>query len=364
MAQPDPDPAHERARQAALDSYQLCVAAGGEAFDEIVRLVTRVCDTPAATMTLIDRERQWFKAAMGVDCRSTPRRLSICDHTIRSTHPLVIEDVARDPRFTGLPVRIGGRPVRFYAGIPVRGHGGHALGTLCALDVRPRVLSDEQMDSLQILARQTEHLLQLRWYGLEQRRLAEERARTLRKAEVAHQYLQQEMEQLAESARLDPLTGLLNRAALRQLRGDPVALARLDAGPYCLIVVDIDHFKQINDTHGHLEGDRALQAVGEIVEASVRHDDVAVRFGGEEFLLVLPETRLDAAVEVAERIRQAVGSLELAFPVTVSAGVASGDPARSRPEAVFEEADRALYAAKEAGRDRVVAAGEASGPRD
>lgn len=354
--QPEPPTEHERARQAALDSYQLSGTGAEQAFDDIVRLVTRLCDTPASTMALIDRDRQWFKAGIGVDCDSTPRRLSICDYTIRSPDPLVIEDVAKDPRFTGLPVQIGGRPVRFYAGMPVLGHDGHALGTLCAMDVRPRVLSDIQLDSLRALARQTEHLLELRWFGLEQRRLADARAHTLQKAEVAHQYLQQEMAQLAETARLDPLTGLLNRVALQQLRGDPVALARLDAGPYCLVVLDIDRFKQINDTRGHLEGDRALRAVAKVVEASVRHDDVAVRFGGEEFLLILPETTHGAAVEVAERIRTGVARLQLGFPVTVSAGIAAGDPACDTPEAVFKAADYALYQAKAAGRDRVVVA--------
>lgn len=353
----DPTRAHELTRQAVLDSYRLSDTGAEQAFDEIVRLVVRLWAAPASTLSLIDRDRQWFKAGIGVDCESTPRRLSICDYTIRVASPTVIEDVAKDPRFADLPVRIGGEPVRFYAGVPVRGWGGHAIGTLCAMDVRPRVPDAEELDSLQILARQTERLLELRWFGLEQRRLADERARTLHQAEAAHQYLRQEMDQLLESARLDPLTGLLNRAALRQLRGDPAALARLDAGPYCLVVLDIDHFKQINDAHGHLEGDRALHAVGQVVETSVRSDDVAVRFGGEEFLLILPDTSVDAAVDVAERIRAAVANLELGFPLTVSAGVAAGNPALSVPEAVFEAADRALYQAKEAGRDRVVVAG-------
>src|SRR5699024_6573599 len=135
------------------------------------------------------------------------------------------------------------------------------------MDVRPRTLSDAQMDSLRILARQTEHLLELRWYGLQQRRIAGKHAWKLHKAEVAQRHLQQEMAELARSARLDPLTGLLNRAGLQELRGDAAALARLDAGPYCLLVLDIDHFKQINDTHGHREGDRALRAVADVVEA-------------------------------------------------------------------------------------------------
>jgi diguanylate cyclase (GGDEF)-like protein len=122
-----------------------------------------------------------------------------------------------------------------------------------------------------------------------------------------------------------------------------------------LAVLDIDHFKQINDRHGHLFGDRALCAVADAISRAVRSTDVAVRYGGEEFLVVLPNTRLDAASEIAERIRQQVKALPLPVPITVSVGIADGDASRDQPEAVFERADQALYRAKNSGRDRVIA---------
>ena len=120
------------------------------------------------------------------------------------------------------------------------------------------------------------------------------------------------------------------------------------------MLLDIDHFKQVNDRHGHLLGDNALRQAAAAVAAAIRADDVAVRFGGEEFLVVLPSTSLASAAEIAERIRQSVALLALPFTLTLSAGVAAGDPSRDLPEEVFQRADQALYRAKAGGRDRVV----------
>jgi len=125
--------------------------------------------------------------------------------------------------------------------------------------------------------------------------------------------------------------------------------------PYSLLLMDIDHFKLVNDRHGHLAGDDVLRSVAQCVLHTVRHGDVAVRFGGEEFLVYLPGTTLAEATEVAHRIREAVAHAPMTFPVTVSVGVAAGDPVRDRPEHTFDRADQALYRAKQGGRDRVVA---------
>jgi len=350
-----PDPADEARRQAALDRYDLFDTGAEQPFDDIARLASTLCDTPAAVVSLIDRDRQRFKARIGIGVSETPRSLAICDHAIRDPERvLVIPDIARDPRFSSLDLRLGDKPLRFYAGVPLRSPDGYGLGTVSVVDVRPRQLDPGQIEGLQILARQTEHLLELRCYAREQRRLVDERDAMLLALEASRADLQQRHDEIEYTARHDPLTGLLNRGALAKLRVDPQALARLNRGPYCVVVVDIDRFKQINDVHGHLLGDRALQAVAAAVAASIREGDVAVRFGGEEFLLILPGTRATGAVEVAERVRRKVVESGLPFRVTVSAGVAMGEPERDVPEQVFERADQALYRAKAGGRDRVV----------
>ena len=121
------------------------------------------------------------------------------------------------------------------------------------------------------------------------------------------------------------------------------------------MLLDIDHFKQVNDRHGHLLGDRALRAVADAVTASIRKGDVAVRYGGEEILVVLPDTDSPARPKSPSASASAVAATACRSDLTVSVGIAAGDPhARHGPKQVFERADQALYRAKAGGRDRVV----------
>jgi diguanylate cyclase (GGDEF)-like protein len=307
-------------------------------------------------VSLVDRDRQWFKASVGLGARQAPRSEAVCDVTIRDpSRVLVVGDLSRDPRFSHVDLHSGDARLRFYAGAPLLSADGQALGTVAVMDVRPRRLSAEQVDGLAALARQAARLLELRVALLEQQRLAAERDALARTMHDRQQDLQQRHDRMAHAATHDALTGLLNRTALEELRRGGDARQRLDAGAYVLAVLDIDNFKQVNDRHGHLLGDRALQAVAQAIESVVRQDDVAVRFGGEEFLLILPGTRLDGAMEVAERIRRAVEQVALPFALTVSIGLAPGNPELDDPEAVFARADQALYRAKAAGRNRIVA---------
>jgi diguanylate cyclase (GGDEF)-like protein len=345
----------EAARQAALAGYAVLDTAPEQAYEDIVKLATMLCATPAAMISLLDQDRQWFKARIGFPAPQTPRSMSLCEHAARMPGELLeVPDLAADPRFRDYPLKIEGRPARFYAGMPLETPAGIPLGAVCVMDVVPRRLDARQREGLAILARQTRQLLELRRYTREQRRTIDEQQALAQRLERARADLQQRHHELQQRADHDPLTGLLNRAALTQLRGSPQAMARLQAGPYVLMLVDVDHFKQVNDRHGHLLGDRALRAVGDAISASIRDGDVAARFGGEEFLVVLPGTRLPGAAEVAERIRAQVRQLALPFGLTVSVGLAAGEPELDDPEQVFDRADQALYRAKAAGRDRVV----------
>lgn len=165
--------------------------------------------------------------------------------------------------------------------------------------------------------------------------------------------------ELNRVARRDTLTGVGNRYALDE------AIARLlDQGDrvrpvrFALVLLDIDHFKAYNDEHGHLAGDAALGHLGQVLQAATRSHDLAFRYGGEEFLLLLPEIDLTGALAVAERVRVAVETPPTdSIPrLTISAGVALCDPADGRdPEPLLRRADAALYMAKRAGRNRVAA---------
>lgn len=158
---------------------------------------------------------------------------------------------------------------------------------------------------------------------------------------------------------LDPLTGLLNRSALDSRVEELELQARLTGAGVSLVLCDIDHFKHVNDTHGHERGDAVLKDVAYEVRKSLRSFELAYRIGGEEFLVILPGMDLDGAAEIAQRIRRNVA---LACPggidLTLSAGVACAAGADMTYEALFRSADAALFEAKREGRDRVVRASE------
>lgn len=161
------------------------------------------------------------------------------------------------------------------------------------------------------------------------------------------------LHQLDQEVETDPLTAVGNRRALARVFADLVK-NRQEASVLC---VDIDHFKKINDTHGHEMGDRVLQQLAERLTLATRGPDLVARSGGEEFVVVLPRTDQDEAAIVAERIRLAICEEpmrigELALQVTISVGVAAGAP----PEPLLARADQALYEAKRTGRNRVVCA--------
>jgi diguanylate cyclase (GGDEF)-like protein/PAS domain S-box-containing protein len=148
----------------------------------------------------------------------------------------------------------------------------------------------------------------------------------------------------------DSLTGLPNRRALEELLPREMAAARRSKSPFCVAIVDIDHFKVYNDTHGHLAGDEMLRACACAWDESLRGEDTIVRFGGEEFLVLLPGTRLEQATEIVERLR-----MRTAMEQTCSAGLACWDFVEDVDE-LLGRADQALYLAKAGGRDKLAQA--------
>jgi diguanylate cyclase (GGDEF)-like protein len=172
--------------------------------------------------------------------------------------------------------------------------------------------------------------------------------------------------ELERQASRDDLTGALNRRAFIERAGEELARARLLARPLALVLIDLDHFKEVNDRHGHLVGDQALRALGGQLDELRREGDVFARLGGEEFALLLPDTAIAGAVAAGERIRLAAAMCHARedgspVPLSVSVGVAEADDGEDGVAPLLARADRALYAAKAAGRNRVVA--DASAPR-
>lgn len=162
-----------------------------------------------------------------------------------------------------------------------------------------------------------------------------------------------------EASRTDPLTGLLNRRGFLEASDGALVRGRRSGRPISVILVDLDHFKRVNDSLGHAAGDTALQAVAACLRSTLRGQDIAARWGGEEFILLLPETERAGALHKADALRLAVSALPIRcgqerIAVTMSAGVAEHAAARNLEETIAR-ADHALFKAKQEGRDRVVA---------
>lgn len=172
----------------------------------------------------------------------------------------------------------------------------------------------------------------------------------------AEKRLAGELERLANT---DGLTGVFNRRFLVGRLGEAVARAKRYHRQFCLMLIDLDHFKQVNDSHGHLKGDEVLQQSAQMIRQTVRLADMLARYGGEEFCVLLPETELDKARLLAERIRRRLEAHHYRdgrgepFRVTCSIGLAGWREGMDRPETLLQAADEALYQAKAAGRNRV-----------
>lgn len=159
---------------------------------------------------------------------------------------------------------------------------------------------------------------------------------------------------LVEQTRTDPLTGLPNRRAFAVALAAATEQTRAVGQPLSVALLDVDHFKTVNDVHGHDQGDAVLRELSALLRAHMAGAGTIARYGGEEFVLLLPNTDLLQARVQCEYLRQSVAAMTIALPVTVSIGVATLYPQES-VEAVIKRADQALYAAKRGGRDQVVA---------
>ena len=341
-------PDNETQRLAALAEYDILDSLPETAYDDITHLASELCGAPLAAVSLVDEHRQWFKSAVGLDVTETPRDIAFCAHALFGPEILVIPDARSDARFADNPLVTHNPKFRFYAGAPLVTPGGEVLGTLCVIDHVSRDLSDEQSRSLAALARQVMAQLELRRLIVEQR----QSRRQLEKANV----------KLRTASLTDDVSGFHNTRFLHQFLDE--ALPRTEV--LSLVFFDLDGFKAVVDEHGHLLGARVLREVAEVVAAQLDSPDRLVRYGGDEFVVILPgqgsDTALDKTVRLKEAIEQASFLVSESLDVHTSAsfGLATYPDDAADKKELLMAADQCLFQSKAAGKNRVARPG---GPR-
>jgi diguanylate cyclase (GGDEF)-like protein len=265
--------------------------------------------------------------------------LGLLRSVAEGSEPIVIPNVESHAVFSRLSAK-GGHPVRAFAAVPVVTSRQHARAALCILDVEPLKLTAADLDAFAAFGRQV---------GQELDRSLVDAAEP--REEIALEDIE-DIEALQHLAATDPLTGLANRRGGERHIANEVSRARREKRPLSCILIDVDRFKQVNDTYGHQAGDQLLRDISSLLRRTVRAYDILVRWGGDEFLVVLPGVDLNAARVLAERIRSAIEALDThgIGPVTISAGASSFEKDYDFM-ATLKMADRRLYQAKAAGRN-------------
>ena len=316
----------EEARLSALRRCEILDTPREAPFERITNLVRTVLDVPIATVSLIDSDRQWYKSCVGMSDDILPREHSFCTYTIQSRQPLTVPDTLLDQRFATYPSVTGEPFIRSYLGVPLASPDGYNLGSLCALDTKPRTFEVSQVEVLKSFAALVTDELELR-----------------------------------RIAQFDSLTGAETRRSFLLEMAKAISKYKRNRTAAALLAMDIDHFKGVNDSFGHPFGDSVLREVSHVIQSQLRSGDVLGRLGGEEFGILLSDCTPDSALQSAERFRQSLQQVSFAqqpaLRVTASFGVCSLSEGELSSELWLARADEALYKSKQNGRDRCSFAG-------
>jgi diguanylate cyclase (GGDEF)-like protein len=307
-------------------------------FDRLTRLAQKALNVPVAAIALHHNGKLWFKSVQGWNVHELELQHSFCARTLGKGEPVIVEDTRLDDEFARHKLVESAPKFRFYAGYPIRDRSGMPVGTLAVYDCAPRQMAPADVQALRDLA----ELAQREFLTAE---LCDAQAQIVQKLDIARR-----------SAMIDSLTRIWNRRAAEELLAVAMEQAEGDDTALALCMLDIDRFKEINDTAGHQVGDQVLRKVAATLVSNVRDGDSVCRYGGDEFLLILQKTSKDEVDQITDRIRQRIGEFPMKtksgqISVSISTGIALRTPGRHiTAESLIELADQALYRNKQARR--------------
>jgi diguanylate cyclase (GGDEF)-like protein len=333
-------PIDEERRMDAVRQLNILDTPAEERFDRIPRLARRLFQVPMATLGLVDSTREWFKASIGMQHEQVGRRVSFAAHIVAEEGEIVVPDTRNDPRFARNLLVVDEPYIRFFAGHPLRSRDGSVVGAICLYDVRSRGFDGDDLATLRDLAAITDAELNVS-------RLTPALRELMARARATGE------------ARIDPMTRLWNRAAVLEIVDREIGYAREVVRPLSLLIVDVDGLKAVNDRYGTPRGDEALTEIARRLRSVLRPYDSIGRYGGEEFLILLPDAAPEAAWSAGERLRAEMAERAVlpGVPLTISVGIASLSGDMTRAGDLVRKAERGLLEVKKTGGNRVYVQG-------
>lgn len=310
-------PSDEVHRLETLRSLNILDTPPEERFDRLTRTAKRLFGVPIVQFTLVDENRQWFKSCVGLNVQETPRDISFCGHAILDNSLFIIPDATKDKRFADNPLVLNDPHIRFYAGCPLKAPNGKKIGVLCIADREPRSFTAEDLEALKDLASMAERELLI-----------------------------------IQLATMDDLTNISNRRGFMMLAQHLLNFCKREKTLATLLFMDLDKFKNINDTFGHAEGDKALSAFACLMKAESRESDIFGRLGGDEFAAFLVNTsKKHAETFIIPRFQQSLEKYNRetnrGYDISFSYGIVEFDPEKPRTiKELLADADYLMYELK------------------